>query len=42
LGAQLRVLLDLHYRYRFDPRGLGPVQREQLRAGVQEWLRAAG
>jgi len=27
----LQNLLRLHYRYRFDPRGLSPLEREQLR-----------
>jgi hypothetical protein len=28
---QLRRLLQLHYRYRFDPHGLAPAEREALR-----------
>jgi transglutaminase-like putative cysteine protease len=28
----LPALVDLHYRYRFDPRGLETIQRKQLRA----------
>ena len=27
----LQELLDLHYRYRFDPEGLSPTDREALR-----------
>ena len=30
----LHVILRLHYRYRFDPLGLGKEEREELRAGV--------
>ena len=29
--APLRRLLTLHYRYRFDPHGLNPEQRETLK-----------
>jgi hypothetical protein len=31
LKSPLRALLRLHYRYRFDPEGLGDVDREELR-----------
>ena len=34
----LRSLLRLHYRYRFDPNGLGMAEREQLRQGVRGCL----
>ena len=37
----LTDLLDLHYRYRFDPRGLTRGERDALRAGVEDWLRCA-
>ena len=30
VGDELRQLLALHYRYRFDPAGLGPAERGQL------------
>jgi protein-glutamine gamma-glutamyltransferase len=36
----LRPLLDLHYRYRFDPAGLGAVERQRLRADAEAWLAA--
>ena len=36
----LRPLLALHYRYRFDPPGLGGAEREQLRAEAEAWLAA--
>ena len=36
----LRPLLALHYRYRFDPAGLGGAEREQLRAEAEAWLAA--
>jgi hypothetical protein len=36
--APLRSLLDLHYRYRFDPAGLGAAERQRLRAGAEAWL----
>ena len=32
-------ILPLHYRYRFDPRGLTPGERGALRARVANWLR---
>jgi hypothetical protein len=31
---QIRALLELHYRYRFDPRGLTPEERAALREGA--------
>jgi len=34
----LRQLLNLHYRYRFDPRGLSSNEREQLRVQAQQCL----
>lgn len=35
---ELHEILRLHYRYRFDPRGLSPPQRERLRHLVHHWL----
>lgn len=37
----LENVLQLHYRYRFDPRGLEPGEREALRREVQECLSVA-
>jgi protein-glutamine gamma-glutamyltransferase len=37
---RLRPLLDLHYRYRFDPAGLATAERQRLRAESQAWLAA--
>ncbi len=34
----LRELLELHYRYRFDPEGLDERGRDALAAGVAQWL----
>ena len=34
IRAPLQALLRLHYRYRFDPRGLAPGERERLRREV--------
>lgn len=31
-------LLALHYRYRFDPQGIGPAERSALKSGVDLWL----
>ena len=38
LEVPLRGLLRLHYRYRFDPEGLTPADREQLRLEAQACL----
>ncbi len=37
-AGALPPLLSLHYRHRFDPAGLPPEEREQLRHGVTLWL----
>ncbi|MBI3551409.1 MAG: transglutaminase domain-containing protein [Elusimicrobia bacterium] len=46
LGASrtepLRLLLSLHYRYRFDPEGISGEERKALRTGSRDWLSAAG
>jgi hypothetical protein len=34
----LRPLLRLHYRYRFDPRGLDSSERQALKAGTRDWI----
>jgi hypothetical protein len=34
----LRSILDLHYRYRFDPSGIKKTERAALKSGVQAWL----
>lgn len=38
LFTELPNLLNLHYRLRFDPAGLSPSDREQLRDGTTRWL----
>jgi hypothetical protein len=38
LRAPLKQLLQLHYRHRFDPRGLSAAEREQFRQDVQTCL----
>jgi hypothetical protein len=38
LPEQLAPLAELHYRYRFDPRGLTAEERSALRKGAQRWL----
>jgi transglutaminase-like putative cysteine protease len=35
---RLPAIAALHYRYRFDPRGLGDAERHALQAGVHAWL----
>ena len=37
--APLPAIVALHYRYRFDPDGLGAGERDALRARVEAWLR---
>jgi len=39
-AAELGPILDLHYRYRFDPTGLSTSERESLKARSESWLRA--
>ncbi|MEL6490214.1 MAG: transglutaminase-like domain-containing protein [Cyanobacteria bacterium J06621_3] len=34
----LEKILALHYQYRFDPQGLNPDERQQLRTMSQEWI----
>jgi len=38
-ATDLAPILDLHYRYRFDPTGLDPSERSALRAQSETWLR---
>ena len=38
-AAELAPILDLHYRYRFDPTGLDEAERVRLRTHVEVWLR---
>ena len=33
-------ILNLHYRYRFDPRGISASEKEELKSDVQAWLSA--
>ncbi|MBF0588398.1 MAG: transglutaminase domain-containing protein [Magnetococcales bacterium] len=35
---ELRPLIYLHYRLRFDPRGLSPEESVRFQQGVQRWL----
>ncbi len=35
----LRPLLDLHNRYRFDPKGLAEPEKRRLQSGVGRWMR---
>jgi protein-glutamine gamma-glutamyltransferase len=36
--STLKQILDLHHCYRFDPQGLGVVERQQLQELSQSWL----
>ncbi|MGH7347767.1 MAG: transglutaminase-like domain-containing protein, partial [Candidatus Rokuibacteriota bacterium] len=38
-APDLAPILNLHYRYRFDPAGLSPSERESLKAHADAWLR---
>jgi transglutaminase-like putative cysteine protease len=40
-GVPLENLLDLHYRYRFDPAGLTREERQILRQQARSWLENA-
>ena len=40
VNARLPALLALHYRYRFDPVGLGDTERARLTAEARTWLAA--
>ncbi|MGH8742440.1 MAG: DUF4129 domain-containing protein, partial [Burkholderiales bacterium] len=42
LSPSLREIVQLHYRYRFDPAGLPASDREQLRQRALALLQAAG
>jgi len=41
-GEHWREIVSLHYRARFDPRGLDEGGRARLAAAVAQWLRRAG
>ncbi|MCG6917421.1 MAG: transglutaminase-like domain-containing protein [Deltaproteobacteria bacterium] len=34
----IHSLLELHYRYRFDPQGISPAERSALKSEVELWL----
>jgi len=38
VARTLPDILRLHYRYRFDPTGLSPAERHELRGQVDRWL----
>jgi transglutaminase-like putative cysteine protease len=38
-ATELAPILNLHYRYRFDPTGLDATERAALRAQTEAWLR---
>jgi len=37
-GSDLKAILPLHYRYRFEPAGLSAGERQVLTAYVRAWL----
>jgi transglutaminase-like putative cysteine protease len=39
MAAQIDRLLLLHHRHRFDPSGLSPAERAELRGAVTAWLK---
>jgi hypothetical protein len=36
----LKSILTLHYRYRFDPQGISPAEKEALTSTTRAWLDA--
>jgi len=40
-SSSLRNIVALHYAYRFDPRGITPAQRSDLKSSVNSWLQNA-
>ena len=40
LQSRLLELLELHYRYRFDPRGLNDIEKLELEQQVADLLQA--
>ena len=38
LITDLQVIVQLHYRYRFDPQGLNELERDQLQSISRSWL----
>lgn len=38
LIKELPAIIDLHYRYRFDPRGISSTERNLLKASIESWL----
>ena len=39
-AESLRSILILHYRYRFDPKGITADEKAVLKSNVQSWLKA--
>ncbi len=40
LMEDLKSILKLHYRYRFDPKGISPTDKAALKSNTQSWLDA--
>ena len=38
LISELHVIVQLHYRYRFDPQGINELERNQLQSITRSWL----
>lgn len=38
LVDELRSILELHYRYRFDPQGIKTTERDKLKSDCRSWL----
>ena len=36
--GSLKPILDLHYRYRFDPKGITADEKASLKSDVRSWL----
>jgi hypothetical protein len=39
LIKELPKIIDLHYRYRFDPRGISSMERNLLKSSIKSWLK---
>lgn len=35
---ELKGIIELHYRYRFDPQGITPAERGRLKSAIRSWL----
>ena len=38
LIAELKIIIQMHYRYRFDPQGISQTERAKLASATKSWL----